>query len=104
MPKPVLYILCGLPFARKTVLAKRLHAGFGYPVVNIDDIKLAHGFPWAEHSPITSADWERIIDESYDQTRAPLRGGQSVVYDCANLDGEGRDFLRDLATGVGCTS
>ena len=104
MPRPTLYILCGLPFSGKSVLARRLCARFGYPVVNIDEIKLAHGFPWTEDSPITPADWERIFGESYERTRALLQGGHSVIYDCANLDRSGRDTLRNVAEKAGCAS
>ena len=100
----MLYILCGVPFAGKTVLAGELCTRFGYALVAIDEIRLAHGFPWTENSPITPADWERIFRESYDRTRALLKDGQSVVYDCANLDSASRHALRDLADGVGCTS
>ena len=82
---PTLLILCGLPFSGKTVIARRLNERYGFPVVCIDEIKFAHGFPWIENSPITAADWDRIFTESYDRTRALLREGKTVVYDCANL-------------------
>ncbi len=101
---PTLFILCGLPFAGKTVLARRLNERYDFPVVCIDEIKLAHGFPWVEDSPITASDWERIFAESYDRTRELLRQGQSVVYDCANLQRESREKLRVLAAAERCPS
>lgn len=94
---PTLYTLCGLPFSGKTMLAHRLNARYGFPVVSVDEIKFAHGFPWVEDSPITAADWERIFEESYFRTRELLREGRSVVYDCANLQRESRENLRALA-------
>ena len=99
---PTLFILCGLPFAGKTVLARRLNERYGLPVVRVDAIKFAHGFPWVENSPITAADWERIFAESYDRTRELLREGKSVVYDCANLQRESREKLRVLAAAERC--
>ena len=99
---PTLFILCGLPFAGKTVLARRLNERYDFPVVCIDEIKLAHGFPWVEDSPITASDWERIFAESYDRTRELLREGKSVVYDCANLQRESREKLRVLAAAERC--
>jgi predicted kinase len=103
MPSPTLYALCGRPFSGKTVLAERLRAGFGYPIVSVDEIKFAHGFPWIEDSPITEAEWARIFGESYDRTRALLRTGTSVIYDCANLSRASRDALRELAAEEGCS-
>lgn len=102
MPSPTLYTLCGLPFSGKTVLAERLRARYGYPIVSVDEIKFAHGFPWIEDSPITEADWARIFRQSYEQTHALLRAGTSVIYDCANLSRASRDALRELAAEEGC--
>ncbi len=100
----ILFILCGLPFSGKTVLARRLNERYGLPIVCIDEIKFAHGFPWVENSPITAADWDRIFAESYDRTRELLHEGKSVVYDCANLQRESREQLRDLAAAERCPS
>lgn len=99
-----LLILCGLPFAGKTVLARRLNERYGFPVVSVDAIRFAHGFPWIENSPITAADWDRIFAESYDRTRELLREGKTVVYDCANLQSESREELRLLAAAERCLS
>ncbi len=104
MPAPTLYVLCGLPFAGKTVLAGKLSAALGCPVINVDEIRLAHGFSWTEDSRITKADWQRIFEESYDRTRSQLLGGQSVVYDCAHLSRTSRDHVRSIAHDVGCPS
>ena len=38
MSEPTLYILCGLPFAGKTTLAKELVKHFGFVHIDIDQI------------------------------------------------------------------
>lgn len=97
-----LYVLCGLPFAGKTHLAAELAARLGFAVVSIDEIKFAHGFPWTDDSPITSADWARILDEADGRTAAFVAEGRTVVYDCANLDRETRAGIREFAASIGC--
>lgn len=97
---PILYILCGLPFSGKTILAKKLAEKFGFEQVSIDEIRFAHGFPW-EDSKITAKDWQKIFDESYQRTQEFLQNGKSVLYDSANQDRVSRDRLRKLAKEVG---
>lgn len=97
MQEPTLYIMCGLPFSGKTVLTKELVSRLGFEYVNVDEIKFAHGFEWKEDSDITLKEWEKIFDESYQESLDYLHKGKSVVYDCANQDRASRDKLRKVA-------
>lgn len=97
MEEPTLYILCGLPFSGKTILTKKLAGVLDYEIVNIDDIKFAHGFQWTDDDRMTESDWKRIFDESYEMALKNLGIGKSVLYDCANQDRAARDELRKVA-------
>lgn len=94
--KATLHILCGLPYSGKSVLAKKLHKKYGWKIVEIDEIKMRHGFAdvWQE---MEAKDWDEIFDESFEAIKQELRAGKSVIYDSANLTKESRDKLRDIA-------
>jgi len=94
---PVLYIMCGLPFSGKTVLAQTLSRRFGLPIVGIDNIREERGFTWEENVKVTAEDWKAIFDVSYERTLAYLKERKSVIYDSANQDRISRDRLRNLA-------
>lgn len=98
MNKPTLYIFCGLPFSGKTVLTKKLTEKLGFASVNIDDIKFAHGYEWADDDRVPDEAWDKIFQESFDKTLEYLTQGKSVLYDCANQDRFSRDRLRGVAT------
>ena len=97
MNEPTLYIMCGLPFSGKTVLAQKLSDRFGFPIVGIDNIKEERGFSWEENEKVTAEVWKSIFDESYKRTLAYLQTSTSVIYDSANQDRTSRDRLRKLA-------
>ena len=98
---PTLYILCGLPFSGKTVLAKQLTDKLGFAVVGIDAIRENRGFSWEDNEKVTTEDWQSIFQESYDRTLALLARGKSIIYDSANQDRISRDRLRALAAKGG---
>lgn len=97
MQKPTLYILCGLPFSGKTVLTREIVKRLGYKQVNIDEIKFAHGYGWADDDHVPDEAWNEIFTESYQKTLDYLQNGNDVIYDCANQDRANRDKLRELA-------
>lgn len=65
--------------------------------MNIDDIKFAHGFEWADDDRVPDDAWAKIFQESYKKTLKYLEEGSSVLYDCANQDRASRDRLRAVA-------
>lgn len=97
---PRVYILCGLPFAGKTTLAKALVQQLNLPRVSIDEINGERGLGFA-NSLISSEDWEITYAESYRRLDAHLRAGRSLVYDAANFTRAERDKARDVAAESG---
>jgi len=96
----VLYILCGLPFSGKSVLAEMLKQRCGFEVVSIDAIKTEHGLRdvWQD---MAAGDWQDIFDESFLLIRQALGRGNSVIHDSANQTRESRDQLRAIAQELG---
>ncbi len=101
MNPPKLYIFCGLPFSGKTILAKEILKKETFVFVSIDDIKFAHGFTWSEDENVSTKEWQKIFDESYQKSQEALKAGKSVLYDSANQSKVSRDRLREIAKGVG---
>lgn len=64
MDKPMLCVLCGLPFSGKTVLTRQLFEKLGFAKVNIDDIKFVHGYEWADDDRVPDEAWDKIFAES----------------------------------------
>lgn len=97
---PRIYMLCGLPFAGKTTLAKVLAPHLGLPRVSIDEINgvrgLGHNNSW-----ISPADWDITYAEAYRQLDAYLRSGCSVIHDAANFTRAERDDVRAVAAHSG---
>lgn len=96
MNKPALYIMCGLPFSGKSVLAKKLSEKKGFDLVEIDAIKSGYGLRdvW-EH--MKAEDWDKIFNDSFSQAANSMRAGRSIIYDSTNHTRKSRDELRALA-------
>lgn len=93
---PTLYVLCGLPGAGKTTLARAIAATRDIANVSLEHIKTDEGFFVSEHD-VPDADWPGIVDVVHASLLMPLRLGRDVVYDAGNLKREQRDDLRELA-------
>lgn len=91
-----LYILCGLPFAGKTTLAKALVRELGLSRVSIDDLNTERGI-WDDEKGLSPEEWTNIYNEAYRRIDALLSQGKSVVDDNANFTREQRDRLRAIA-------
>ncbi len=94
------YILCGLPFAGKTTLAKLLIQRLDLVRVSIDEINDVRGLG-ANNSEISLEDWDITYAESYRQLAVYLRTGRSVIYDAANFTRAERDNARVVANQCG---
>lgn len=97
---PRIYILCGLPFAGKTTLAKALAQRLNLSRVSIDEINGERGLGF-NNAPISSEDWDITYAESYRQLNAHLRAGRSVIYDAGNFSHAERDKARAIAAHNG---
>jgi predicted kinase len=91
-----LYILCGLPFAGKTTLAKTLTERFGFLRIDLDQLNNVFGVG-LHGEPISLEKWDRTYAESYKQLGEALATGRSVVYDATNFTKDQRDHLRFIA-------
>lgn len=95
--KPTLYIMCGLPYSGKTMLAQSMSKQQNLPVVSIDAIREERDLSWEDNERVTKADWDTIFAEVYTRLAQHLDAGQSVIYDSANQDRASRDELRAFA-------
>ena len=96
MSEPTLYILCGLPFAGKTTLAKELVKHFGFVHIDIDQINTKFGVGLRGAS-IAPEEWEITYTEAYKQLGDTLDSGQSVLFEGASFTKVLRDQLRAIA-------
>jgi len=101
--QPRLYILCGLPFAGKSTLAKDLAQALGLVYIELDAINGERGLG-LNGASISSLEWEGTYQESYRRLDHFLSEGQSVVYDATNFTREQRDRLRIIAMKHGLPS
>lgn len=96
MASPRLIVLCGLPFAGKSVLGRRLAATTGAVLVAYDDL-------WRERKDATglSLGYEELRALAEARLRAALTAGHDTVFDTLNDTRDARERLRRLAEGTG---
>ena len=99
----MVYILCGLPFAGKTTLAKELVKRFGFMHIDIDQINTNFGVGLSG-AAISPEEWERTYSEAYKQLEVALDSKYSVIFEGANFTKELRDRLRAIACERGVAS
>lgn len=104
MSKATLYILCGLPFAGKTTLAKELVKRFGFLRVDIDEIKHELGFGNKNDDELLQSEWNNIYQEAYKRVKNNLAAGKTVINDTGNFTRHERDVLRKIADTLGIRS
>ncbi len=102
MPKPVVYIMCGLPFSGKTTLARALVARCGVTHLDLDIMAMAEGlFP---EVGVSEEQWGKIFENAHHRSAELLKSGKSVVFDSVNFDRGVRDRIRTDAERVGCSA
>jgi predicted kinase len=95
MPKPILYILCGLPFSGKTTFARILANQCDFIHLDLDALVRAKNlFP---EEGINEEQWGAVFREVQQQVAGLLTSGKSVIVDAVNYDRVGRDRLRTIA-------
>lgn len=99
MIKPTLYIMCGLAFAGKSTLARKISEQTGSKLIAFDKL-------WLEKDkkhPIPKGveGWKFIRKVGQDEIAKALSEGNSVVYDDNNVRFEHRDELREVARKFG---
>jgi predicted kinase len=96
---PVVYILCGIPFAGKSTLAHMLAAQRGWTHVDVDAI--AESLLDSSDEAVTEEQWTAAFAASYEQVAKSLVKGQSVVHDATNFGRTARDHVRAIAHQFG---
>lgn len=91
-----LYIMCGLPFAGKSTLARALAGREELMIIAIDDINTERGLG-VNAAPISPEAWNGTYAEAFRRLDAALAAGQSVVFDAGSFTREQRDDLRGIA-------
>src|SRR5437763_10969544 len=99
-PKPMLYILCGLPFAGKSTLGRAIAARTHGAIVRFDDLYDAHAHELAKALD-TLAVWQAIRDRAKLEVTHWLSRGVSVVYDNTNFHVAHRRALQEAAALCG---
>jgi predicted kinase len=96
---PTLIVLCGLPFAGKSTLARALAAHTGYAYLSLDAINSERGVGLAG-AAITPAEWDATYAEAYRRIERILSANHSLIYDETNLLRRQRDAVRAIAARV----
>ena len=96
MSQPYVYLLCGLPFAGKTTLAKALEDWLGVTRVALDEINTERGI-WNEETGLSPEEWTATYQEAYRRMATILSRGESVIDDSTNFTREQRDRVRSIA-------
>jgi len=99
-PAPTLHALCGLPFAGKSTLAKRLAGESGAALVRLDEINHEFG-AGLDGAPISAEQWRRTYAEAYRRLAAHLQAGRSVIFDHGNFTRAERDQVRAVGARAG---
>jgi predicted kinase len=103
MEKPILYILCGVPFAGKTTVATALAHWLDINRVAIDDINHERGV-WNDETGMSAEEWTETYNEAYRRIGLVLSRGKSVLDDSVNFTKDLRDRLRALAGRYGAST
>lgn len=95
-----LYILCGIPFAGKTTLAKGLEKRLGFLRIDLDDIKFELLGDDVKDEDMEQSQWDKVYLEMYKKIEEGLKQGKNVVSDTGNFTKHERDLLRNIASKI----
>lgn len=96
-----LYILCGLPFSGKTLLAKKLANKLGFLRIDLDDIKFELLGETIKDELVSPAEWDRVYQEMYKRIEEALSLGKTVVHDTGNFTKHERALVRNIGDKLG---
>jgi predicted kinase len=92
---PILYAMCGLPFAGKSSAARALESRTKAALVQLDAINAERGLG-LDGTAIPEQEWSRTY-EAYRRVAHHLESGQVVIFDHGNFTRRERDAVRDIA-------
>jgi len=100
---PRLLILCGLPFAGKSTLARALAAALGAVHLELDAVNRERGLG-LDGSPISRSAWTATYREGRRRLEGHLAAGRTVVYDAVTFRWAHREQLRRVARRHGASA
>ncbi len=96
MAHTTLLILCGLPFAGKTTLAKEFEKQ-GFIRITVDEMNVSLGISFSLEKKISFEEWSYAYREYYKRIRQLLKQGKSVICDGVAFMKREREELRQIA-------
>ena len=93
-----LFIICGISFAGKSTLGKKIAQQFGYAEVDVDDTKTHLYGPDIQDEDLPHDDWVRIYAETDSLIEHYLQAGRTVIDASRNFRKEERQLARQIAT------
>ena len=93
-----LFIICGISFAGKSTLGKKIAQQFGYAEVDVDDMKIQLYGPDIQDEDLCHDDWVRIYAETDSLIERYLQAGRTVIDASRNFRKEERQVARQIAT------
>lgn len=100
---PTLTVLCGLPFAGKSTLARVLATRTGARLIALDAINGERGLG-LDGQDISPEQWDATYAEALRRIGESLAAGESVIYDETSFLRAGRDAARIVAARAGVTA
>jgi predicted kinase len=97
------YILCGLPFAGKSTLARELAARLGWTHLEVDAIHRERG-QGLHGEQLSRQSWIDAYREAYRRLDELLRDQRTVLYDATNFRRAQRQRARQIAARHGATA
>jgi predicted kinase len=94
--RPILLLMCGLPFSGKTMLATALSQRLGWQYISLDAINTERGIG-LDGRAIELDEWNETYAEAYRRIGASLSMARSVIFDDTNFSRRLRDQSRDIA-------
>jgi predicted kinase len=95
-----LIILCGIPFAGKSTLARKLVQQCGYTSIDLDEIKVGLYGKQVQDSDLRQADWDRVYHVMYNTIERELRRGETVIHDTGNFTRKERTYASKIAQAL----
>jgi len=96
-----LYLFCGIPFAGKTTLAKKVANRFGYTRIDLDEVKFELLGNDVNDETIDQSSWDRIYQEMYHRIDNALKRGETVIHDTGNFTIYERELVRKIGQKTG---
>ena len=95
-----MYLLTGISFAGKSVLAQAISQARGWKIIDPDAVAHEYGMG-LQGEFLADEQWAAIHQEAEQRARALLCAGESIIYDTTAFTRAERDALRQLAWDCG---